>query len=114
MTPPVSTTTCTPITDACTGKYGDRINYAKTTLSDGKIFISGGQGTNGCTSAAVGKNVELYDPSTNTWEKLPDMPVALRFHAAVEMDSNRIFVSGGLGTCKSSYIYNRTTKTWTS
>jgi hypothetical protein len=42
------------------------------------------------------------------------MPVGRANHAAVEIDNNRLMVSGGNGSCTSTSIYNRTTKTWST
>ena len=39
----------------------------------GKIYTAGGEG-NASVSSGVFPDVEAFDPATNTWTKLPDMP----------------------------------------
>ena len=38
--------------------------------------------------------VELYDPATDSWSRLPDMPVSLKY-AGAKARSGELFVVGG-------------------
>ncbi len=54
---------------------------------EGKVYIAGGRPPRGHDFAA-------YDPKTDTWEKLPDLP-SQRNHIAMELIGGKIHVFGG-------------------
>ena len=54
---------------------------------EGKIYIAGGRPPRGHDFAA-------YDPKTDAWEKLPDLP-SQRNHVAMELIGGKIHVFGG-------------------
>jgi N-acetylneuraminic acid mutarotase len=56
----------------------------------GKIGILGGFLADGKSSPRV----DLYDPASNTWSRLPDLPVAAN-HQMAAADSRRVYVVGG-------------------
>ena len=61
-----------------------------TTLQDGRIVIAGGE-----EDAGTIKEVELYDPRTQRWSALPDMPTP-RHGLGVVAAANRVFtIQGG-------------------
>src|SRR3712207_7463506 len=64
--------------------------FPYTTLfrSDGKIYAVGGRNT-----ADVGAN-EVYDPATNTWSKLANMPTP-RDHLGVVTLGGKIYAIAG-------------------
>mgnify|MGYP001555514222 CR=1 FL=1 len=72
---------------------------------DGKLYAMGGTTKSGYEefafsplgqeNAALSKACELYDPATNAWSKLPDLPVARAQAAAIAVDG-KIYVVGGL------------------
>jgi N-acetylneuraminic acid mutarotase len=77
--------------------------------------------------AAAGNDVqtfyntaELYDPRTGTWAPTGDLSFARAFHAATELPSGEVVVTGGEAAYgappvdKSVEVYNPTTETWIS
>jgi len=62
------------------------------TAADGKLYLFGGYfGDPGWTPT---KRADVYDPATDTWSSLPDLPVALS-HAAVVADGRTLYLAGG-------------------
>ncbi|CAA9267071.1 MAG: hypothetical protein AVDCRST_MAG77-3706 [uncultured Chloroflexi bacterium] len=56
-------------------------------MIDGKIYVAGGRPPRGADFAA-------YDPQTDTWEVLPDLPTA-RNHLAAAAIGGKVYVAGG-------------------
>jgi N-acetylneuraminic acid mutarotase len=56
-------------------------------VHEGKIYIAGGR-------PPRGHDLAVYDPRTDTWEKLPDLP-SQRNHIAMELIGDKIHVFGG-------------------
>ena len=56
-------------------------------VHEGKIYIAGGR-------PPRGHDFAVYDPRTDTWEKLPDLP-SQRNHIAMELIAGTIHVFGG-------------------
>lgn len=56
-------------------------------VHEGKIYIAGGR-------PPRGHDFAVYDPGTDTWEKLPDLP-SQRNHIAMELIGGKIHVFGG-------------------
>ena len=58
-------------------------------------------------------DMEVYDPETNTWEKLPDMPTARSGLGATAMNG-KIYVFGGELpiTFEENEVYDIATRTW--
>ena len=66
---------------------------AASAVHEGKLYMLGGSGprlvaTNRC---------DVYDPETNTWTRLADMPQALS-HTNAVVDGNVIWTAGGIET----------------
>jgi N-acetylneuraminic acid mutarotase len=59
----------------------------------GKIYVAGGEMYNADFFAVI-RAVEVYDPATNTWGRLPQMPTA-RHGVNVAAIGNRLYVIGG-------------------
>jgi N-acetylneuraminic acid mutarotase len=60
----------------------------------GRLLVFGGEGNPDLQSSGVFQTVEAYDPSTNSWDPLPDMLVPRHgFGAAVVGD--RVYLPGG-------------------
>lgn len=59
----------------------------------GKIYVAGGEMYN-LNFFAVLRVVEVYDPATNTWGRIPDMLTA-RHGVSVAAIGNRLYVIGG-------------------
>jgi N-acetylneuraminic acid mutarotase len=60
---------------------------------NGEIVVIGGLLSNGGNS----RRVDAYAPATDTWRRLPDLPVSVD-HAAVGSSRGRVFVVGGYGS----------------
>jgi N-acetylneuraminic acid mutarotase len=60
---------------------------------EGKIYVAGGEMYNRDFLATL-RVVEVYDPATNTWGRIPDMPTA-RHGVNVAAIGNRLYVIGG-------------------
>ena len=82
-------------------------NHPGSAVYGGKIYFIGGSHHQN-DDAVAQKTVEAYDPITNTWSKLADMPVA-RDHisSAVVVMGTRILVLGGETShnAKSKLVY---------
>ncbi|HEX6871944.1 MAG TPA: carboxypeptidase regulatory-like domain-containing protein, partial [Micromonosporaceae bacterium] len=76
----------------------------------GQVYSVGGVTATAALNAAY-----LFDPPTNTWTRLADMPAALEKPTAAFIDG-RLFVFGGWTTSGSTsnkvYVYDPTTKVW--
>jgi len=68
-----------------------RSEVAATPYRNGIALVGGFAGS--CVNS---KRVDLYVPSTNTWRRLRDLPIALN-HAAASGVGNRLYVAGGYG-----------------
>ena len=83
------------------------------TLADGRVMTVGG-----FTATAVGtKNVNFFDPNTETWTPGPDMNVARWYPSATVLPDGRVLVISGnidpLHWADTPEIYDPTTNTWT-
>ncbi|MBA4159338.1 MAG: hypothetical protein H0X65_17965 [Gemmatimonadetes bacterium] len=56
-------------------------------MIDGKIYVAGGRPPGGSA-------FEVYDPATDQWERLPDLPTQCN-HLAMAAVNGRIIVAGG-------------------
>ncbi len=90
--------------------------HAGGVVLDGKLYYIGGQhGHDG--SLTVDNDVHRYDPATNAWEQLADIPLALNHisHSTIVI-GGKIFVFAGQttnGTKHSTiYVYDPATNTW--
>ncbi|MEW5839325.1 MAG: S8 family serine peptidase [Pseudomonadota bacterium] len=62
-------------------------------LGDGKIYLFGGY-----TDQGYSNRTYRYDPASNAWERLADMPYAQRYTSAVRQGAgNEVWVIGGEG-----------------
>ncbi|XP_051115274.1 uncharacterized protein LOC127240576 [Andrographis paniculata] len=68
-----------------------RFNFA-CTVSDGKIYVAGGQSTLGRATGIA--SAEVYDPALDRWESLPDMSTA-RYKCVGVAWQGKIHVFGG-------------------
>ncbi len=112
-----------------------RAGHTATRLDSGRLLIVGGAtlGNDGFdlpwvdgdqTVVEVRSEVELYDPATGTFLRLPDMRFQRAFHTTTLLDDGRILVVGGvtvfdkddgpvLETVKPAEIFDPQTQTWT-
>lgn len=59
-------------------------------MVSGRIVVAGGFTQDGHASA----HADLYDPTTDRWSRLPDLPLAVH-HAMAASDGRRMYVAGG-------------------
>jgi len=82
---------------------------------NGKLYIVGG--FYDTQTLAVTKELDVYDPVTNKWSRLADMPVP-ETHGATAVVGDDFYVGGffyndGVSVSKLVYMYNTDTNTWT-
>ena len=68
-------------------------NHAYSGVIDGKLYVTGGRAGH---EAADGSNVastEVYDPATDAWSALPDLPTPRSGGASAVLDG-KLFVTG--------------------
>jgi N-acetylneuraminic acid mutarotase len=68
----------------------------KAVFADGEFYVIGGETRDGPGANAFHTydRVDVYNPTTNTWRRGPDMPTARHGIFPVLRD-NQIFVAGG-------------------
>ena len=67
-----------------------RQGHAICVLSDGKVFITGGQ-----RRGRTLKSTEMYDPSSDSFERGPEMFVDVRDHTATLLQNGDVLICGG-------------------
>jgi hypothetical protein len=85
--------------DPATGAWGRKTSMpagrvrgaGAAVAAGGKLYYLGGLQDDGRTAVAM---VDVYDPATDTWTKLPDMPTA-RDHLGAEVVDGRLYAIGG-------------------
>jgi hypothetical protein len=83
-------------------------------LSDGRVMVIGGFGGGGAFGIA---NAELFDPSTDNWNLVPNMAYRRWYPTATTLPDGRILVTAGWQTSAHtnagiSEIYNPATNAW--
>jgi N-acetylneuraminic acid mutarotase len=92
-------------------------NHLGSAVYHGKIYVFGGQKEHD-GKLVPQDDVHMYDPATNTWTHVTDMPRAFNhIHASVFTYGEYIFTVGGqinhnAGTYRDVYAYHPTTNTW--
>lgn len=77
-----------------------RALHSATVLSDGRVAVCGGaQGT--LTTPVSISNVELFDPSNNSWSIAPNLTGPRASHVATEMADGTLVLFGGQGATSS-------------
>jgi N-acetylneuraminic acid mutarotase len=83
----------------------------------GKLYVFGGFVG---PKLAVSKELDRYDPATNTWTRMADMPDTVT-HAATAVDPQTglvwvgtFFLHNGLNSSQSVYVYDPAANTWSS
>jgi N-acetylneuraminic acid mutarotase len=71
-----------------------RTAHAAVTGLDGRIYVLGGEQSNGEFATTLG-SAEVFDPSTGGWTMLPNMPTARSSLAAAVDSQGRIYAIGG-------------------
>jgi hypothetical protein len=80
-------------------------------LNDGRVLATGGTG-------GLGVRAEIYDPDTEVWTPVADMPTARSGHCAIKLADGKVLVfGGGVSTFVPNlacYIYDPVADTWTA
>ncbi len=86
---------------------------AGSAIYSGKIYTFGGSGLNGSSTYSYSSKFQYYDIASNTWNSLPDMPVAKETKGKIV--DNKLYVIGGFNGTNSNLInvYDFTLNAWT-
>ena len=91
-----------------TGSMGTaRSGHTATLLSNGKVLVAGGEGTNSFSASA-----ELYDPATGNWTTTGSMATWRYIHTATLLSNGKVLVAGGDDDVTAE-LYDPATGTWT-
>lgn len=94
------------------GMNEGRLFFTTALLPDGRIFAVGGEYSD-LPGAGEVNTAEIYDPLTNVWTRLPNVPTAEIGDSQIEvLPSGNVLVSS-LVTSE-TFIYNPTTNTWSN
>lgn len=85
-----------------------------TRLADGRVLLAGGY------SRGWLKSAEVFDPATNLWSPVADMPRTRSEHSAILLANGDVLLRGGRWsndtdgnvTPTSSFVYTPSTNTW--
>jgi hypothetical protein len=91
-----------------------RRGCAITAASDGLVYVFGGMLNN--MSGVITAQADAYEPATDTWHPLPEMPTSRAWCSAVTAPDGRIWVIGGHrpaeGTSDGVEIFDPGLATW--
>jgi hypothetical protein len=86
-----------------------RYSHSATLLTDGRVLVAGGVGTNG----AILAEAEIYDPATGMWTQTGSMAARRFNHQARLMEDGTVVVTGGSEQVASE-SFDPTTGKWSS
>lgn len=74
-----------------------RCHHSVLTLLSGMVLVTGGQSTVGSVSSSGFSDLELYDPTTDTWttQYLGHMSMGRSFHVSVQLPDDSVLIAGG-------------------
>jgi hypothetical protein len=90
-----------------------RLYFASNILPDGRLFLLGGEYSNGSSTASWTNTGQIYNPATNTWSNIPNFPESQYGDVPSMLLPDGRVMCGSLTTA-ATYIYNPATNTWTS
>ena len=85
--------------------HDTRTYYQSQVLTDGRLFVSGGEYGSG------GTNCETYDPASNTWTQQPQPGLNLIDSEAVTLPNGNVMVAS-LSTGQPCLVYDIVANTW--
>jgi hypothetical protein len=74
-----------------------RSTHAATSLPDGRVLITGGDGVQGGHAVTLATS-ELYDPGSGAFGPTGSMSTGRSYHSAVPLADGRVLVAGGSGS----------------
>lgn len=89
-----------------------RGSHRATTLSDGKVLVTGGS-----HNSELVANTELYDPTAGTWSPVNPLRTARGVHTATLLLNGQVLIAGGGGSnglLASAELYDPAAGTWMS
>ena len=125
-TPPrVSSSSASPTLPAQVPTYRDHVSaalmmriaraaHSATLLPDGHVLIAGGFRTEGTREIAIA-SAELYDPATDSFQRISDMTEARSGHTATLLPSGEVLIVGWWGPRQriaTAELYNPQTRTF--
>jgi N-acetylneuraminic acid mutarotase len=84
---------------------------------DGDVYVVGGIRPDGSGSMTTVPDVEVYDPTRNSWEQAAPLPVAMN-HPNLAVVGGRLYVLGGLSggasweALRDSFVYDPAADRW--
>jgi N-acetylneuraminic acid mutarotase len=96
-----------------TGTFTPRRGMSSVVVG-GKIYTFGGaNGSGGSNGSGALNTCEVFDPVTNVWSSLPNMPTA-RWRSCAVLLNGKVYVMGGYngGVVNAFEIYDTLTNTW--
>jgi N-acetylneuraminic acid mutarotase len=86
---------------------------------NGKLYVMGGLYSGGSGSILATARCDVYNPATNTWTRLKDMPERITHAGQVVVGDTIWFIGGYVGDhpgpgTKHVWKYNTTTNTWSA
>jgi Galactose oxidase, central domain/Kelch motif len=91
-------------------RAGTRYHHMSTSLSDGRVLVSGGVGGTAYSYSTFLASAEIYDPALGTWSRTAAMSTPRVVHTATSLADGRVLVSGGSAavntTLASAEIYS--------
>jgi N-acetylneuraminic acid mutarotase len=91
-----------------------RFLHTATPLSNGKVLVAGGQGSNNAPLASA----ELYDPASGTWTATGNLTAVRTSHTATLLPNGKVLVAGGFNNSSNflagAELYDPTSGTWTT
>ncbi len=106
--------------DPATGTWKDaggmrvlRASHTATLLSDGRVLVVGGQGSETSASNPMGflASAEIYDPVKSTWTATTAMQTPRSGHAAALLADGKVWVAGSV-VAPTAELYDPVTRTW--
>jgi hypothetical protein len=85
--------------------------HKATLLPNGKVLVTGGQGSGDLASS------ELYDPATGRWMATGSFSTGRSGHVAVLLPDGKVLIAGGRGVngvVSSAQLYDPATELWTA
>lgn len=89
-----------------------RHSFGISTLSDGRVLLTGGSAEGNSLNGAGLKSVDIYDPETNRFVPASSTMFGRSLHAQVTLRDGRVIVIGGAQN--NAEIYSPTTNQWTT